>query len=197
MNYLAHLLLSGPDRDIQVGGLLGDFVKGPLTGALPQKVEFGIYLHRKLDVVTDQHPAFLKAAEVVPPEWRRFRGILLDVYFDNLLASDWKNYHPQPLPEFCQHFYQSLTIHQAHLPPRAQHFCSVAPQVKWLESYAYPENIPTMLNNMAKRMKRPVLLGGVVSTLEKERDFIKEQFQLLITDLLLFSQDLRREHQPL
>ena len=56
MNYLAHILLSGDNLDIQVGGLLGDFVKGPLQGQYPEKVEQGIALHRKLDVYTDAQP---------------------------------------------------------------------------------------------------------------------------------------------
>lgn len=33
MNFLAHALLSGPDPALRVGGLMGDFIKGPLPGA--------------------------------------------------------------------------------------------------------------------------------------------------------------------
>ncbi len=36
MNFLAHALLSGPDPALRVGGLIGDFVKGPLPGALEE-----------------------------------------------------------------------------------------------------------------------------------------------------------------
>ena len=93
MNYLAHLLLSGPDRDMQVGGLLGDFVKGPLKGELPTRVEQGIRLHRHIDTLTDGHPAFMAATRRLPGEWRRYRGILLDIYFDHLLACRWGHYH--------------------------------------------------------------------------------------------------------
>ncbi|KKM01805.1 hypothetical protein LCGC14_1790730, partial [marine sediment metagenome] len=50
MNYLAHIYLSGDHPEVMVGGLLGDFVKGPLRGQLPRAIEEGIALHRKIDV---------------------------------------------------------------------------------------------------------------------------------------------------
>ena len=45
MNFLAHLYLAG-DRDAhRLGGLMGDFVKGPLPGTLPEDLAFGVLLH--------------------------------------------------------------------------------------------------------------------------------------------------------
>lgn len=194
MNYLAHLLLSGPDRDVQVGGLLGDFVKGPLRQELPAAVEFGIRLHRKIDVITDHQPEFLAAAAVVPPHWRRYRGILLDIYFDHLLATRWDDFHPRPLAEFCQDFYTQLAIHHASLPPRARHFCEVAPRVQWLESYARQELMPTIYDNVGKRLRRPIPLGDAWPELENERDFLNHAFDGLMLELLDFAENYRHNH---
>lgn len=193
MNYLAHLLLSGPDRDMQVGGLLGDFVKGPLKGELPTRVEQGIRLHRHIDTLTDGHPAFMAATRRLPGEWRRYRGILLDIYFDHLLACRWGHYHTAPLEEFCASFYRHLDDHREILPPRALHFSQVAPRVGWLESYQRGERLPAMLDNVGKRLKRPVPLGAAWPALEQDRPFLEQAFETLMVDLLEFA----RPHHPL
>ena len=192
MNYLAHLLLSGPDRDMQVGGLLGDFVKGPLQGELPDTIEQGIHLHRRLDTLTDQHHAFIAATSCLPAPWRRYRGILLDIYFDHLLATHWQDFHHQPLESFCADFYHHLRRHRAILPPRALHFSRVAPQVRWLESYRSAHNLPLMLDNVGKRLRRPVPLGGALPLLTDHNDMLTDQFHILMADLLAFAAEYRQ-----
>lgn len=187
MNYLAHLLLSGPNRDVQVGGLLGDFVKGPLRGELPPSIEQGIRLHRKIDVITDSHPAFMAATRRLPTHWRRYRGILLDIYFDHLLACRWSDFHDVPLADFCQDFYRHLARHQAILPARALHFSQVAPRVHWLESYRSPDSLPIVLDNVGKRLRREVALGDAVPALNAERANLQQDFEALMADLLKFA----------
>jgi acyl carrier protein phosphodiesterase len=61
MNYLAHLHLGGQEPDALLGSLYGDFVKGPLRGQWPAKVEAGIRLHRRIDAFTDSHAQVLAA----------------------------------------------------------------------------------------------------------------------------------------
>ena len=39
MNYLAHIALAGDNPEYQVGGLLGDFVRGPLIGKYSPAIE--------------------------------------------------------------------------------------------------------------------------------------------------------------
>lgn len=180
MNYLAHIYLSGPDPDVQVGGLLGDFVKGPLTDDWPPALHAGIRLHRRIDTMTDAHPAFLAARASLPRPWRRFGGILLDIYFDHLLAGDWSRYHSRPLDGFCRDFYHHLHSHRDALPPRARQFCTVAPQVQWLEGYARAERLPTMLDKVGQRLRRPVPLGEAWPLLQQRRSELEQTFAILI-----------------
>jgi acyl carrier protein phosphodiesterase len=49
VNHLAHFHLAGECEHLVVGALLGDYVKGPLTGALPQALERGVRLHRRAE----------------------------------------------------------------------------------------------------------------------------------------------------
>jgi acyl carrier protein phosphodiesterase len=182
VNYLAHIYLSGSDPDVQVGGLLGDFVKGPLRGELPVLVEQGVRLHRRIDATTDAHPAFKDALADMPAPWRRFGGILLDVYFDHLLARDWQRFHHQPLAAFCADFYRHLAARGELLPAGARRFCDVAPRVKWLESYAEPGNIPRMLDNIGLRLRRPMPLGDAWAYLDGQRAGLETCFVQLMAE---------------
>ena len=180
MNYLAPIYLSGPDPQVQVGGLLGDFVKGPLRNEYPPKIETGIRLHRRIDATTDEHPAFLRRLAELPRPWRRFGGILLDVYFDHLLASHWEEFHHQSLDQYCRAFYGNLRDHQSLLPERARFFCRRAPEVRWLQGYADPERIPLMLDNLGQRLRRPVALGEAWPELIRRHRVLEETFHQLL-----------------
>ena len=53
MNFLAHAFLAGAKETDQVGGLIGDFVKGPLPAGLPPDLASGVALHRAIDSFAD------------------------------------------------------------------------------------------------------------------------------------------------
>ena len=158
MNYLAHLYLAGDDPDLQVGGLLGDFVKGPLRGDYPPRIEAGIELHRRIDARCDDLPAIRALRAQFPDPWRRYGGIVIDVVFDHLLARDWDDLHPRPLADFCRSFYCALADRRALLPERARAFCDHAPGARWLESYCDAGQIPRVLARIGQRLRRPVHL---------------------------------------
>ncbi len=193
MNYLAHIYLSGPDPELQVGGLLGDFVKGPLVGQYPIAIERGIQLHRMIDSHTDSQPLVQAAAASMAKPWRRYAGILLDIYFDHLLASQWSRFHDQALEDFCQDFYRHLHRHSRLLPPRALHFSRVAPEVAWLESYARADRIPQMLNRVGQRFRQPVPLQNAWLTLDSHRQQLSETFDTLLPLLVNFAERKRSE----
>lgn len=161
MNYLGHLYLSGEDPDLQVGGLLGDFVKGPLRGDYPPRIEVGIERHRRIDAACDDLPAIRALRAQFPDPWRRYGGIVIDVVFDHLLARDWDDLHTQPLADFCENFYRALTARRALLPERARAFCDRAPGARWLESYREAAQIPRVLAHIGQRLRRPVALEQV------------------------------------
>ena len=50
MNYLAHIYLSGKNRQIQIGNFVGDAVKGKAYNSYPDFFRKGILLHRLIAV---------------------------------------------------------------------------------------------------------------------------------------------------
>lgn len=68
MNFLAHLHLAHLADSSLPGNLLADFVRGNPQGEYPEDVVDGIYMHRRIDVMTD-NLAEVKTAR----EWFRPR----------------------------------------------------------------------------------------------------------------------------
>lgn len=191
MNYLAHIYLSGDHPEVMIGGLLGDFVKGPLRGQLPRAIEEGIALHRKIDVFTDSLPEVKQAVVRIEPPYRRFGGILIDICYDHFLAANWSEFHPQPLGNYCQYFYQMLSEYEHHLPPAAKQFSAIAPKVRWLESYAQMENIEYILERVGQRFRTTVPLNEAFPQLVRDYPLLSQEFSQVFPKIIAFAEDQR------
>lgn len=170
MNFLAHLLLGPPQPQQALGSLLGDFVKGPVANlTLPPAVREGVWLHRRIDVFTDSHPLVLASKARVSNERRRFAGIMVDMFYDHLLARHWARFSAQPIEHFTQQMYAGLLAQQALIPEHAWPVIQRMAEQDWLSSYAELEQLERALTNMGRRLRRDNRLAG--SVLELERDY--------------------------
>ncbi|BBM01419.1 ACP phosphodiesterase [Microbulbifer sp. GL-2] len=185
MNYLAHLLLSGPEARWRLGGLLGDFVKGPLSGERPAAIEAGIRLHRRIDATTDSHTAYRDALTQLDPKWRRYAGIALDIWFDHLLAQNWQRWHPLGLEEFCTECWRDFRSDSRYIPPHAKAFIARAEEFKLLQSYREEQVIGLTLERVGLRLRRPVALQEILPELSAGREKLEHNFNKLMTDLNL------------
>ena len=95
------------------GGLLGDFIKGPVPSAWPNALQLGVRLHRRIDAYSNAAPELRRSYARFPPELRRFAPIFVDVIADHCLALDWADHHPAELPAFSAHCY-ALAAAEAH-----------------------------------------------------------------------------------
>lgn len=160
MNYLAHAWLAGDLPSDRLGGLMGDFVKGPLPAGLPPAVAAGVRLHRQIDVFADAHPAFQRSRARVSPLRRRFGGVMVDMFYDHFLARHWAHFDGAPLEDFTAGMYALMGAHAPLLPPR---LAAVLPRMRetdWLASYRSPEAIAIALDRMALRLRRANPLAG-------------------------------------
>ncbi len=196
MNYLAHLLLSGDHPDWQLGGFLGDFVKGPLSPApLDQlgqpwsaEVVAGIRLHRSIDHFVDHHPLFKQALSRLGPDMRRVGGIALDVCFDHYLASHWSQFHSSSLEDYCQSVYTLLMQQQSRMPDRAQVFSERMQAVNLLAGYQDADIVRQVLERVAGRLRYQTVLDQAYVRLQQHHDDLLADFLDLIPALLQFAQ---------
>lgn len=173
MNYLAHVLLSGQDPSWQLGGFLGDFIKGPLPDllqfepnqavsdhlldaqGLPWTIPIlhGVKLHRRVDVFTDADTDYRRCLMHLGPQCRRFGGIALDVFVDHLLSRHWDRFHPQSLDVFSDHFYRLCEKHHKSLPDNAARFMQSAAQHHLFAGYGRWEVFEQVLIRIDQRIR--------------------------------------------
>ncbi|MBQ4279007.1 MAG: DUF479 domain-containing protein [Rikenellaceae bacterium] len=122
MNYLAHIFLSGSDPQVRLGNFIGDAVKGAAYRGYPPAMRNGILLHRAIDAYTDTHPAVRSLLHGLKPRFGRYSGMLLDIYFDYLLASRFDVFSAVPLRRFARGFYLSMIRYRHRLPARIRRF---------------------------------------------------------------------------
>lgn len=176
---------------MMIGGLLGDFVKGPLTGQYPRQVEQGIVLHRRIDAWVDEQPEVRQAISRFQPPWRRFGGIFVDICYDHFLATSWQHYHSQPLPEYAAQFYRQLQRHYAWLPEGARRFADHAPQVALLENYVGTDAIANALIRIGKRLRQPIALENAYPLLQQDLTTLRQEFEQMFPRLQQFAQHQR------
>lgn len=85
-----------------LGSLIADFLRGAIDPAMARGVRIGVALHRAVDVYTDAHPQVVAARARFAPPYRRYAGILLDMWFDHLLAREWERHGDGSLHDFSQ-----------------------------------------------------------------------------------------------
>lgn len=190
MNHLAHCHL-GDDSDLGlVSSLMGDFVKGRLDGKdYPETVMKGLRLHRRIDSVTDAHPCVQRSRRRYEPPYRRYAGILTDVFYDHFLARDWQRYHHLPLPEFARRVYTALDTHDDLLPARLKLFRSYMLERDLLVNYREITTINTSLQGIASRLSRENPLGSAISQLETHYEGLERDFHDFFPDMVRMAKD--------
>lgn len=151
MNYLAHAYLSFNDREILVGNMISDFVKGKKKLDYELAIQQGINLHRAIDSFTDAHKITKEAKEFFRPHYRLYAGAFVDVVFDHFLATD-KNIFPEhSLLEFSQSVYQQLENFVPVFPDRFRYMFDYMKKDNWLLNYSYHWGIEKSLGGVVRR----------------------------------------------
>lgn len=122
MNFLAHIYLSGNSDQIMIGNFIGDYVKGKKYRKYPEHIKKGILLHRNIDSFTDNSPVPKRVKSLLKPYYRKYSGIVIDMFYDHFLANNWGYFSNNPLEDFVSEFYELLYRYFDFLPERVQNF---------------------------------------------------------------------------
>ena len=183
MNYLAHLYLADHTHTSVAGSVLGDAVKGRLRGEYPAAIELGIHLHRRIDSFTDSHSLVLAACAQFEPPYRRYAGILLDIYFDFLLTQQWASFHHEPLSVFATRISAKIWKQWPH-PPLTHSRLSGFPDV--LLSYGREDGVRTALRRVSERASRANPMVDALPLLQSKHDVLEQTFNEFFPDLIEF-----------
>lgn len=190
MNWLAHLFLSDPEPACRIGNLLPDFVSAGVLAALPAEFQRGVAQHRRIDAYTDAHPIFRRSVSRFAPPFRRYDGVLVDIFYDHFLARDWPTFAPTPLPAFAAEIYASFDHLGPGFPAAALAPLHHLRRADWLCSYGEVRGIAQVLQRLSHRLRRPFDLAAAIPLFEQsyadfEADF-REFFPQLRADLAAY-----------
>lgn len=194
MNYLAHFHLSYGDDELLIGGLLGDFVKGPLKAERSPGIEQGIMLHRKIDAFTDSHPALRLVHQRFEPRFRRFAGIMTDVLFDHFLNRHWGQFHPQPLADFSLEIFALLKA--TPLPAPARLMADNLARYDVFRQYQHWPTVESALTRIGQRIKRDNPLHQSAEQLQQHYPALEQCFLDFYPQLQQHARQLRSDFEP-
>lgn len=183
MNYLVHLYLSVPDPEVRLGNLLGDWVKGRLDpNTWPSGVLLGLQQHRTIDRISQTSPAVKRSKARIDERFCILKPVMVDIFYDHILAADWDDFHDQPLTMFTPGIYRLFHTYR-HLLPEA--FLPIGERMAahdWLVSYRQKETVPLVLRKISERLKRTNILGEGGDELFRQRDGFRKDFELFLQE---------------
>jgi acyl carrier protein phosphodiesterase len=183
MNYLGHLYLAGQDPLVVVGNFMADAVKGRDLSRFPEAVQRGIRMHRAIDTFTDAHPLQRAGRERLRPHAGRYSGVVMDLFFDHLLAVDWGRWHTDALPDFAQRMYALLQAHAHLMPHRTQDMLSYMVRYDWLTSYATTEGLARALHGLSHLVPEGEVMRGAEQVLLDHFEDYRNEFGIFLPEI--------------
>lgn len=184
MNYLAHAFLSGTDEELLVGNFIADSVRGNQWQHFSSRIAQGIVLHRQIDSFTDSHAVVLQSKERLRPKYRKYAGVITDIFYDHFLAANFAQFSPFTLAQYAQHVYTVVKRYQQVLPERVIYFLPYMINQNWLLGYAELAGIRKSLTGLSRRT-------SFVSDMEMAADDLENYYNLFAEEFFLFFPDLQ------
>jgi len=196
MNYLAHLYLSFNNEEIMVGNFIADAVKGRQIEAFPDTIRAGIRLHRLIDEFTDTHPVVEVSKSRIRENYRKYSGVVVDMYFDHFLAKNWSDFSTETLHDFTKNAYKTLFGYYVLFPSRMKRILPLMEAGNWLASYVEIENISRALQGMSHRTKFISGIENGGADLKIHYQELDKDFNKFFPELITFSKSFLKSIEP-
>ena len=191
MNYLAHMRLAGDDPECLIGNFLGDFVKGRLTeDRYAQGVRRGIVMHRRIDAWTDSHEITRECSRLISPGRRRWSRVIIDIFYDHLLAVNWERYSDESLGDFLDRAYGIILGAVDIFPERAAARINSIIEDGWIEKYRSVSGLGVVFEGMSRRVRRENPLSGSERELVAHYDEMNGHFNRFFPEILEYAKHL-------
>ena len=183
MNWLAHAYLSKRNIEFRVGNILPDLVSITELKKFSPPFQEGIICHKAIDIFTDSHPIVKTGISRMPANFKRYGGILTDVFYDHFLAKNWSLYSPVELEKFSKDLYRDLDNIEEEVPDEILYKFRRIFEHNIFESYKDVSGIGIALQRIDLRLRRPAELGRAIALLEQDYDLYELEFSRFFAEL--------------
>lgn len=190
MNFLGHLYFSRNDTDLMLANLFGDFVKGKDLSHLRNKTQQGIFLHRSIDSYIDNHPAVHDLLQILYKPLPKVAGIAVDLYFDHILAENWKDFHDKKLADFIQEFYDSIDLSHEEYSPKFRFMIEKMVEHNWLYQYQFEHGLYKACQGVSRRLTFENPLSSGLDVFHEYRTEITQAFHLYMKEADVYLNNL-------
>lgn len=192
MNFLAHVFLSGVDEQLILGNLIADAVKGKQFENYDLNVKNGIIMHRQIDKFTDDHAIVRQSKKRLEEDYKKFAGIIVDIYYDHFLSLNFNKYSKIHLNTIAHNAYQILIRNYDILPPTSKRILPYMVNHNWLVNYADLDFLKRVFHGMSRRTKFNSGMETAVDALKKDYLSYEEEFMEFFPQLITYSEKLIR-----
>jgi acyl carrier protein phosphodiesterase len=194
MNYLAHIYLAGDNKLLMMGNFIGDTVKGRKYETLQPIIRKGVLMHRAIDDFTDRHPVNTRIRKLLHPEFGKYAGVYLDMFYDHFLAAGWHNFSSDvSLTTFCVKFHFDALICHRYLPFRVKTLLYSFIIGNRLKSYARLNGLEYALEYMHKHSGLPRTGKEAIKYLVNNYDALQDAFYEFFPLLVNYTRIWRNE----
>jgi len=187
MNFLAHLYLSKDNEKLLIGNFIADAIKGNKYKNYPIEIQQGILLHRSIDYFTDNHPIVKTSKRRLQAQYGHYKGVIIDIFYDHILAKNWDKYSKVDLPEYAENVYAILERNKNIFPLQMQNMLASMTKYNWLVNYATMEGIEQVLIGMNNRTKGISKMNIAIEDLKINYTKFENDFIPFFKELTQFS----------
>ena len=188
MNWLAHVFLSQPNGADRLGNLFGDLVKLKERENLDSCFEAGLKCHLLIDYFTDNHDIFRHSKKRLNQESRRYSGVLIDVFYDHFLATNWHCYSSVDLADFTKEVYDSFAEYWDLIPAFPKIVIYRMIEQDWLASYYYVDGIEATLKRIKAKLSAKhheyFVVNNFLNQLENNYEALEQDFKSFFPEIV-------------
>lgn len=191
MNFLAHIFLSGDNKELMIGNFIADYVKGQRKNDYSPLVKKGIELHRGIDDFTDHHEITSMSKRRLYKNHHKYSGVVVDLFYDHFLAKKFSEYSSIPLTDFASATYKTLQTYEHLLPIPVKGFLPFMIERNWLFNYSTIEGIGRTLAGLGKRVSFENKMEEATEDLIMNYSEFEKEFSLFFPQLINFAAENR------
>ncbi len=166
----------------QLGGLMGDFVKGRIPDFYPEKIRQGLHLHRRVDSLAHTSQFTRQSRQRLHEKYGHGRGIIVDIFYDHFLAANWASFSEIPLHVFAAEIYGLLKQNHDQLPEGLQHIAPRMSEHNWLVSYRHHDVVGKALRRISQRLSKPLPMHEATEDLALHKKLFQADFNCFMDE---------------